>query len=133
MLLLWVCAVIWLLILVIQQDLFDHAVGTTRMITSYFNFPMKRLLRYLGKALRFMLLTVHEKSKMNSFTLFRLCDFKSKILQLKSMDNRKHLKVWQTDPYTSACAVALRVCVCDFVLFLCAASHTQINVLHSLV
>jgi hypothetical protein len=68
-----------------------------RMITSYYRFPMKQLLRYVGKALRFMLLAVHEHRKMESFTLFRLCDFKSRISQLKSMPNKKYLQVWQTD------------------------------------
>ena len=68
-----------------------------RLITSYAGFPMRRLLRNCGRALRFMLKKVHEGGRMKSFTLFKLNDFKERLMRIKNMPNAKALKPWQTD------------------------------------
>jgi hypothetical protein len=40
---------------------------------------------------------VHEKGMMESFTLFRLRDFKERVMRIKKMDARKEVRMWQTD------------------------------------
>jgi hypothetical protein len=68
-----------------------------RLITSYFGFPMRALLKCAGKSLRFMLREVHEKSLMKSFTLFKMSDVKMRLLKLRSYKNKKDFKAYQTD------------------------------------
>lgn len=76
---------------------FKDPVNKYRVITSYYHFSMKKLLKCCGKVLRFMLKEVHSHGLMSSFTLFNMKDFKERILKVKNFVDRKKVMMWQSD------------------------------------
>ena len=60
-----------------------------RLVTSYYGFPMRTLLRCAGRALRFMLKEIHDKKLMKSFTLFKLTDVRKRLLNLRSHKDKR--------------------------------------------
>ena len=75
-------------------------VEKNRVITSYFNFPMRKLLKMASKALTYLLRKLHKKHK--HFTLHRILDTKHLISKQKrrwhkEFGTQAHIEVMATD------------------------------------